>query len=833
MKVKLLTERQRRCLERAWSRRGARVEKKFQDRKRYLAARTAALQVTVNECNSMMSKIRDAIFKDIGVLLAVGDGSDAAASAEPGLNIAETPTTISSTLSGAQVERLLQQAMATTEVLKELQCRSKLQLAHLQDAYQACLAADAEGISRSQEQADKKVLECMEEASLIRLNNSLVLIAARVVESEGLRHKPSTILTWLREFQTLGGFKRDGRGVHEREWILNEEDLKSQLLSWLKAQKRVSTKKTRDYVNTVLLKDEGFEQLSRYGLNLPISSTTVHSWMIKLDCKYDRVGQSYYTDGHERADVVKNRKEYSYCMARREHALRQPCWARAEWEPLTSEEKSELDALVENQDPRAPEVFRFQDEGNGKEWVEFHVDFLGGKSNDKHDALRNEMGPEGGTLSKRFDAAAAAPCKFRHDPDVCKCDKMIYHIGQDESIYRAYAREGNEWKIQGVSGLRKKTEGPGEMVSAFQDEIRGFGFPLTQLELERVNLFRQRFKRPALKTSPGLRFLLHGKNREGFWGFKEFEEQVVDVMDCFDVLYSDCQLMIEVDHSAGHAKFREGGLHVGHMDVKYGGARKPMRDTIMTEGCVGSGEAKMYFNGGKWSTQFVEGVTEKTVDLKLRVGDTQHMAFEEGAPPPFYACEALPHTSQKKKNSRGKEVVTHEAYVGKAKGMRQVLWERGLFVEGMSASADAPAEKRMDEIISSLPDFKNEKSALQHTVEGRGHILLLSPKYHPEVAGVGIEYSWGMSKLKFRREINDEVPKHLHDNIVKSMCRERILTLGRLRRFARRSRDYCRAYVAHENGGAIESKDKIEQMRKIAKAHRNIIDMEPGFIDKQ
>ena len=146
------------------------------------------------------------------------------------------------------------------------------------------------------------------------------------------------------------------------------------------------------------------------------------------------------------------------------------------------------------------------------------------------------------------------------------------------------------------------------------------------------------------------------------------------------------------------------------------------------------------------------------------------------------------------------------------------------------ASADAPAEKKMDDIISNLPDFKNEKSALQHTVEGRGHIPLLSPKFHPEVAGVGIEYSWGMSKLKFRREINDEVPKHLHENIVTSMCRETILTLGRVRRFARRCRDYCRAYFEH---GAIESKQKIEQMRKVAKAHRNIIDMEPGFIDKQ
>ena len=92
-----------------------------------------------------------------------------------------------------------------------------------------------------------------------------------------------------------------------------------------------------------------------------------------------------------------------------------------------------------------------------------------------------------------------------------------------------------------------------------------------------------------------------------------------------------------------------------------------------------------------------------------------------------------------------------------------------------------------------MPDFKIEKPALQHTVEGRGHLLLLSPKFYPEVAGVGIEYSWGMSKFKFRREINDEVPEHLHKNIVVSMCRETILTLRRVRRFARRRRDYCRA----------------------------------------
>ena len=116
-----------------------------------------------------------------------------------------------------------------------------------------------------------------------------------------------------------------------------------------------------------------------------------------------------------------------------------------------------------------------------------------------------------------------------------------------------------------------------------------------------------------------MRFLNPGKNRDGYWTLKEFEEQTVDVMDCFDVVYADLQLMVEVDHSAGHAEFRDDGLHVGNMNVNYGGKQKIMRDTTMTEGCVGPGEAKMHLNSDKWSTQFVQGVTEKTVDVKLRV----------------------------------------------------------------------------------------------------------------------------------------------------------------------------------------------------------------------
>ena len=234
----------------------------------------------------------------------------------------------------------------------------------------------------------------------------------------------------------------------------------------------------------------------------------------------------------------------------------------------------------------------------------------------------------------------------------------------------------------------------------------------------------------------------------------------------------------------------------------------------MTPGCLGPHEAKMH--EGCWSTDFIPGVTSRTVDLKPTLGQVQRMSFGRDDPPPFYDLAA-----------------TGASYIGKAKGMKQVLWERGWCVDGMSISDKTVPEKRMDTFLSQSPDFKSEMSALQHTVHARGYILLLSPKFHPEIAGVGIEYSWGLSKLKFRREFNNEIPKDLHNNIVKSMCRDKILTVPRVRHFARRTRDFHRPYLALEGDRPIESKAQIEQMCKVSKAHRNIVDIKPSFIEEQ
>ena len=90
----------------------------------------------------------------------------------------------------------------------------------------------------------------------------------------------------------------------------------------------------------------------------------------------------------------------------------------------------------------------------------------------------------------------------------------------------------------------------------------------------------------------------------------------------------------------------------------------------------------------------------------------------------------------------------------------------------------------------------------------------MSPKCHPEITGVGIEYSWGKSKKYFRRH-TDHVGKHLHQNIAKSIDKHN-LPLHTVRKFARKTRAYRRAYAGDQS---IDHED-IEKFVKKQKTHR-------------
>ena len=60
-----------------------------------------------------------------------------------------------------------------------------------------------------------------------------------------------------------------------------------------------------------------------------------------------------------------------------------------------------------------------------------------------------------------------------------------------------------------------------------------------------------------------------------------------------------------------------------------------------------------------------------------------------------------------------------------------------------------------------------------------------------------------------------------------------VLTMERVRGFARRARGYCRSNCVLDELGNIESQKTIEKMLKLQKAHRKIIDMEQDFLNAQ
>ena len=51
-------------------------------------------------------------------------------------------------------------------------------------------------------------------------------------------------------------------------------------------------------------------------------------------------------------------------------------------------------------------------------------------------------------------------------------------------------------------------------------------------------------------------------------------------------------------------------------------------------------------------------------------------------------------------------------------------------------------------VLANCPDFKNEICALEEMLISRGHIMIKSPKCHPEVAGL-----WYRIHLGYEKEV--------------------------------------------------------------------------------
>ena len=144
--------------------------------------------------------------------------------------------------------------------------------------------------------------------------------------------------------------------------------------------------------------------------------------------------------------------------------------------------------------------------------------------------------------------------------------------------------------------------------------------------------------------------------------------------------------------------------------------------------------------------------------------------------------------------------------------------------------------------MGKCPDFIREETLLQCHGKAMGMIVDHSPIAHPEVAGEGVEYDWGFSKLFYRRHplAVKRSKEKFRDLVRKCISRETITTEMR-RKFARRARRYTLAYLsmhlAKKNGAdglkcemSASLIEKIVKMFKMHRTHRNVLNQEQAFL---
>ena len=128
----------------------------------------------------------------------------------------------------------------------------------------------------------------------------------------------------------------------------------------------------------------------------------------------------------------------------------------------------------------------------------------------------------------------------------------------------------------------------------------------------------------------------------------------------------------------------------------------------------------------------------------------------------------------------------------------------------------------MKAVLAACSDFKHVKSLIERALNARGHQVMLSSKFHAECAGVGVEYDFGRCKWWFRKH-NRLSTESLRTLSAQAFSKE-VVSLFLTRKFARKSRDYMRAYRAGAQG--LQSDSTVS----ILKTHRCALDTHHTFV---
>jgi hypothetical protein len=147
-------------------------------------------------------------------------------------------------------------------------------------------------------------------------------------------------------------------------------------------------------------------------------------------------------------------------------------------------------------------------------------------------------------------------------------------------------------------------------------------------------------------------------------------------------------------------------------------------------------------------------------------------------------------------------------------------------------------------VLADCHDFINEKTCLMYLGEKLGVEVDGSTKCHPEIAGEGIEYTWGRAKGVYRRaRLSQKKGKENFRQLVADCLSAEEgegkggLIKEMICKFSRWACHYILAYfyLEHEEENNINQEGlhelNIERVQKEFKTHRSAIDFDEKFIN--
>jgi hypothetical protein len=189
-----------------------------------------------------------------------------------------------------------------------------------------------------------------------------------------------------------------------------------------------------------------------------------------------------------------------------------------------------------------------------------------------------------------------------------------------------------------------------------------------------------------------------------------------------------------------------------------------------------------------------------------------------------------------------------EGWVGKPKGMKQVLWERGmldpekynLYTKNGPTDEDGITDLTLSytALMSNLEDFRTETTVLHDLGEKLGVLVVSTPKYHAKIAGEGIEYIWALTKNWFKRQpLSDRKTWVKFKALVTKALSSKMVSEDAMRSAGRRARSYILAYLYLHNADdeteeGMKLFDDIEKTAKHYRSHRGPSNQQSGFLEQ-